>query len=91
MQTIKTVFKEEIEIGDKIMYIYNASGITRICFGEVLDIKYKELKCYGEDMPHLHVLKTFEIKDGIHHACDVKVILTSPTAFKCNQPLPFLE
>jgi hypothetical protein len=88
---IKTVFDEEIEVGDKIMYIYKGSGITRVCFGEVLEIEYKELACYREKQPHLHVRKTYELINGTRHKCDVKVILTSPTAFKCNQLLPFLE
>jgi len=88
---IKTVFDEDINVGDKIMYIYTASGITRVCFGEVVKIEYKEMACYEDKQPHLHVLKTYEIVNGTRHKFDVKVILKSPTAFKCNQELPFLE
>ena len=88
---IQTVFKEDIEIGDKIMYIYTASGITRICFGKVLDITYKEVKYYRGKQPHLHVHKVYESNGSSGDQCDVKVVLTSPTAFKCEQPLPFLE
>jgi hypothetical protein len=92
MRKIKTVFKEEIVAGDKIMYIYKASGITHICFGEVLDIEYKNVKCVTGEQPHLHVHKVGEMWDGRRfESCDKKVILTSPLAFKCNQPLPFLE
>lgn len=89
MIKLKTVFGEEIEIGDKIMYIYKGSGIMHICFGEVLDIEYKEMRLYREKMPHLHVHKTYEIRDYSHRKCDTKVILTSPTAFKCGAPLEY--
>jgi len=92
MWKIKTVFKEEIEIGDKIMYIYKAAGVTHICFGEVLNVGYKKVQFHKQEQPYLQVRKTYEIKDGrLNEPCDRKVTLTSPLAFKCNQNLPFLQ
>lgn len=87
---LKTVFKEEINAGDKLMYTYKSQGITHICFGEVLGIEYKEVKYMNGKQPILHLHKTYEIIDGRRRQdCDVKVRLTNPLAFKCGQELPY--
>jgi len=91
MVVLKTVFKEEIKVGDKIMYIYKSSGMMYTCFGEVLEIEYKDIKFHRGKMPHLHVHKTYEIRERTHTKCDKKVILTSPHAFKCNEVLKYPE
>lgn len=86
---MKTVFGEEIEIGDEIMYIYKSMGIDLICFGTVFDIEVKE--GFGSvQRERLHVQKTYEIDTNIiqrSKTIDKNVILTNPMAFKCNQEL----
>lgn len=81
---MKTVFDEEIEVNDEIMYINNSAGINYICFGKVIEIQYID------KAERLKVNKTHEILYGkwdTLREVNKKVILTSPIAFKCNKML----
>ena len=85
---MKTVFDEEIKIGDEIMYLYMRHGSLLTCFGTVFDIKFKEKPYFPRAQEELHVRKKLEIAGYRENkVCDTKVILTNPTAFKCGIPL----
>ena len=81
---MKTVFNEDINIEDEVMYIYKAYGVDVICFGKVLDIEN-----IGEN-ERLKVQKTHEILYGKWETLKEvnKVVrLTNPIIFKCNKTL----
>ncbi len=87
---IKTVFGEEVKVGDEIMYIYQNYDDMLSCFGKVFKLESKEVQFFNVPQPVLHVHKTFEIRNGrTSKKCDVNVILTNPTIFKCGKPIKY--
>lgn len=86
---MKTVFGEEIEVDDKIMYIYKGThGSLVISFGEVTKIEYKKRYSHADPVPEMHVHKTYEISHE-SKVCDKNIILRNPTIFKCGQELKY--
>ena len=87
---MKTVFGEEIKVGEKIMYIYKAQGIDTIAFGTVLEVeKFPSNHHVGGYYERLHVMKECDmtsLRDSVK-VVNKKVILTNPMAFKCNRML----
>ncbi len=87
MKTFKSIFNEEIKVGDKIMYITVRYNDIYNSFGIVKEIQpFIDQTCRDPNHSRLYVHKTYEISRFGREPKDQYVHLYSPTIFICSGP-----